>query len=128
MSTPQTGTSEAQPTYPQQQFQQYPQQAYYAPQQAPMDLGSIIGKALIFVIIGAGALLILIGKLIGIYTTDPDIRQLSLAIITFGAFVVATIAVLGGLLSKKTSDLQNLGLLMLGALVLVAYGAFLPFR
>ncbi len=113
------------PTYGPQPAPMYAQP--YGPPAAPVNLDQILRKTFLIIIVLIGALLMFIGKLLGVYAGDPNALNTSQTVSTLGAFMVAGPAIVWALGSKRTTDSQNLGLLILAALLLALYGGFLAF-
>ncbi len=122
------GTSapaQAQPTYGPQPAPMYGQP--YGPPAAPINLDQILRKTFLIIIVLIGALLMFIGKLLGVYAIDAGGLNNSGLVSTLGAFMIAGPAIAWALGSKRTTDSQNLGLLILAALLLALYGGFIAF-
>ena len=122
---PGTGAPEQMPpTYGQQMPPAYGQQ--YTPQSAPMDIAAMLRKTFLIIIIGIGALFLFIGRLLGIYATNIDGFRIAYIMSTLGGFAIALPAIMWALGSKRTTDMQNLGLLLVAGLVFVAMATW-PF-
>jgi len=112
------------PTYGQQMPPMY-QQPYVQPS-APMDIAGMMRKTFLIVIIAIGALFLFIGRLLGIYASNVDGFRIAFIMATLGGFTIAVPSMMWALGSKRTTDMQNLGLLLLAALVFVAMASW-PF-
>jgi len=106
------------PTYGQQMPPMYQQP--YAQQSAPMDIAGMLRKTFLIIIVGIGALFLFIGRLLGVFATDSNGRNIAIVMSTLGGFAIAVPAVMWALGSKRTTDMQNLGLLIVAALMFVA--------
>lgn len=92
----------------------------YAQQSAPMDIAGMLRKTFLIIIVGIGALFLFIGRLLGVFATDSNGRNIAIVMSTLGGFAIAVPAVMWALGSKRTTDMQNLGLLIVAALMFVA--------
>jgi len=101
------------------------QQPYVQPS-APMDIAGMMRKTFLIVIIAIGALFLFIGRLLGIYASNVDGFRIAFIMATLGGFTIAVPSMMWALGSKRTTDMQNLGLLLLAALVFVAMASW-PF-
>jgi len=103
---------------PQTYGQQPPMyQQPYAQQSTPMDFSAIMRKTFLIIAIGIGALFLFIARLMVGFVTDYRIINV---ISTLGGFMIAVPAVVWALGSKRTTDNQNLGLLILAGLIFLA--------
>ena len=116
---PGTGAPAQQPYQP-QMMPMYGQ-PYVQPKPA-MDIAEMLKKRILLVLVLVGALLLLIGKVVTIYATDANTVDHSNLLRTLGAFVIAASSVVWALGSKRTSDWQNLGLLILAAMLMMVFG------
>lgn len=124
----QPGTSapeQTQPTYGPQMQPMYQQP--YMPPRVPADYGAMMKKTFLIILLGIGALLMFVGRLVGIYAGDLNILKLGHALWTFGGFMIAVPSFMWALGSKRTTDMQNLGLLLLAAIVVAAMTSWLTF-
>lgn len=95
----------------------------YGPPKQPMDIGEILKKRFLIVLVLIGALLLFVARIILIYQqTDRDIRNAAYLVQTLGAFMIAGPAVVWAIGSKRTTDMQNVGLLVLAAILLAYFG------
>ena len=84
------------------------------------NIEGLLRKLVLVMLILVGVLLMFVGKIVGLYATQ-NTREASL-IVTFGAFIIATAALVWAIASKRTTDNQNLGLFILAAILLAFYG------
>jgi hypothetical protein len=102
------------------------QQPYYGYQQQPMAAAMpiTINKRLVFMIIALGGLLLWIAQLaLGTMNiTDAGTRRLLTGLYLTGAAIGFGGAVLGSLGSPRTSDWQNVGLMILAGFFLLILG------
>jgi len=115
MSTPPAQSWPAQqPMQPMQQPMQQPMMAYGPPVAGP-SMDAALTKTVLFIFLLVAALLIVIGHLLSSLLSEPDPRKVGIVLSQIGGLMAFTIAVAGALGSKRTSDWQNLGLLVLAA-------------
>ncbi len=118
---PGTGVPQQQQPYqPQMQQQMYPQQ--YVQQKPPTDIADMLKKRILIILILVGALIILVARVVNLYSTDIDVDRAGNLLAMLGGFMIAASAVVWALGSKRTTDWQNVGLLILAALLIMAYG------
>jgi len=85
-------------------------------------MGEMLKKRILIILILVGALILLIARVINLYSTDYDVDRAATLISTLAAFMIAASAVVWALGSKRTTEWQNLGLLILAALLFMAFG------
>jgi uncharacterized membrane protein YhaH (DUF805 family) len=95
------------------------QQQYAAPS-APLDIAGMMRKTFLIIILAIGALFLFIGRLLAVFATDSGGHNAAMVMSTLGGFAIAFPAATWALGSKRTTDMQNLGLLILAGLMLVA--------
>lgn len=82
----------------------------------------MLKKRILIILILVGALIILIARIVNLYSTDIDVDRAGSLLAMLGGFMIAASAVVWALGSKRTTDWQNVGLLILAALLIMAYG------
>jgi len=85
-----------------------------------MDIAALLRKTFLIIIVAIGALFLFIGRLFGVFFVDTNGQNAGHAMSIFGGFMIAVPAVIWALGSKRTTDMQNLGLLIIAALMFVA--------
>ena len=104
-----------------QQYMQptQPMMTYAAPPAGPA-LDAALTKILLFIVLMVAAILIFIGRLISRLLSEPDAIKVGIVLAAIGALLAFIIAVAGALGSKRTSDWQNLGLLVVAAALIIS--------
>ena len=96
-------------------------QPQYGPPRQTTDIGQVLRKMFLIIMILVGALLLLVARILLIYqSADIDFVRAGNLLKTLGAFIIAIPSLVWALGSKRTSDMQNVGLLILAAF-LIAY-------
>jgi hypothetical protein len=96
-----------------QPMQQQPMTAY-GPAPAG-DIGQALGKRVIFLLVFVGAMLVVIGHLVSQLTTEIEYERAGIVIAKIGGLMAFGFAAAGALGSKRTTDWQSLGLLVVAA-------------
>jgi len=86
----------------------------------PMNIEGLLRKLVLVMLILVGVLLMFIGRIIELYAT-ANVRE-GILIATLGAFMVAAVALVWAIASKRTTNYQNLGLFILAAMLLSFFG------
>ncbi len=98
----------------------YAQPQYGPPKQA-MDIGQMLRKMFLIIMVLVGALFLLIARILLTYqSTEIDLVRAGTLLQALGALIMAIPAVVWALGSKRTTDMQNFGLLVFAA-ILIAY-------
>jgi len=101
---------------PPAQYPPYAPQVYYPP-----GIEAMLTKKTIFGLVAFGGFLMWLGLLIHVLgATDRDVLRFANFLTLTGAFIGFGFAAAGALGSKRTTDLQNLGLLVLASCFIVA--------
>ena len=96
-------------------------QPQYGPPKQPTDFGQMLRKIFLILIMLVGALLLFVGRILQIFQTGLNgFEDPALLLLTIGALMIAVPAIVWALGSKRTSDMQNVGLLVLAAFM-IAY-------
>ncbi len=90
----------------------------YPGQYYPMSMEGMITRRNVFAINAIGLLAIWIGALIAIWSGDINARGLARFLVISGGVLGTLASTAGALGSKRTSDMQNLGLLIWAGLLL----------
>lgn len=85
-----------------------------------MNIEGLLRRLILLVLFFMGGLLMFIGKIIALYAT-LNVREGAL-LVTFGAFTIAAASLVWAIASKRTTDYQNLGLLIMAGILLAAFG------
>jgi hypothetical protein len=114
---PGTGAPEQMPpTYGQQMPPTYGQQ--YMPPAQPTDFGEMMRKTFLIFIVLIGAILMFVGRAVLIFAGGSiDNIRIGQLLWAFGAFGIAGPAAIWGIGSKRLTDMQKLGVLILAALL-----------
>ncbi len=91
----------------------YPGQAYY-----PMSMEGMLTRRNVFALNAIGLLAVWLGALFAIASMDVNVRGLAAFLAISGGVLGAVSSLAGALGSKRTSDLQNVGLLVWAGLLL----------
>ena len=94
---------------------QYPGAMYY-----PQMMEGMITRRNVFAANGLGLLAMYFGALLALASQDLNVLGLAHFLVLSGGFFAAFGSVAGALGSKKTTDMQNLGLMVWAGLVLFA--------
>ncbi len=92
---------------------QYPGGMYY-----PQQLEGMLTKRNVFFLNGIGLLAVWLAAIIGLASGDINARGLARFLAISGGTIGAMASLAGALGSKRTSDMQNLGLLVWAGLLL----------
>ncbi len=90
----------------------------YPGQYYPMSMEGMITRRNVFALNAIGLLAIWIGALIAIWSGDINARGLARFLVISGGVLGTLASTAGALGSKRTSDMQNLGLLIWAGLLL----------
>jgi uncharacterized membrane protein YhaH (DUF805 family) len=114
---PGTSAPEQMPqTYGQQMPQAYGQQ--YMPPAQPTDFGEMMRKTFLVFIVLIGAILMFVGRAVSIFAgSNVDNMRIGQLLWTFGVFGIAGPAAIWGIGSKRLTDMQKFGVLILAALL-----------
>jgi len=96
-----------------------PPQPYPGMYYQPMTPEHLLTKRNVWAFNAIGLLVIWIGFLIRLASSDLNAIAASRFLVFTGGIFVALVSTAGGLGSKKTSDMQNLGLLLFAGFVLL---------
>src|SRR5574340_267101 len=108
-------TMAAPPQGPGQMPQQYPGMYYQ-----PMTLESQLTHRNVFFANALGLLMIWFAYILRIVSTDPNLLKLDVFLVITGALLAALANVAAALASKKTSDMQNVGLFIWSGFLVTA--------
>ncbi len=97
----------------------------YPGQYYPMSMEGMITRRNVFALNAIGLLAIWIGALIAIWSGDINARGLARFLVISGGVLGTLASTAGALGSKRTSDMQNLGLLIWAGLLLAVSVTFL---
>ena len=90
----------------------------YPGQYYPMSMEGMLTRRNVFALNAIGLLAIWIGALIAIWSGDINARGLARFLVISGGVLGTLASTAGALGSKRTSDMQNLGLLIWAGLLL----------
>ncbi len=97
----------------------------YPGQYYPMSMTGMLTRRNVFALNAIGLLAIWIGALIAIWSGDINARGLARFLVISGGVLGTLASTAGALGSKRTSDMQNLGLLIWAGLLLAVSVTFL---
>ena len=99
---------------------QYPGGMYY-----PQQISGMLTRRNVFAVNALGLLGIYLGLLLRLASADLNVRGLAHFLVISGGMLGAVVSLAGALGSKRTSDMQNLGLLVwAGFLLTFSLAAF----
>ena len=97
-----------------------PPQPYPGMYYAPMAIETFLTRRNVFVMIAFGVLFMWIGFLIALVTSDPGARAIAQFLVLSAGFFASLSSIAGALGSKRATDMQSLGLLILAGFFLTA--------
>jgi len=107
----------------QQPYQMY-QPAYQPPHRSPGDMmkSMFLSNMMLGLAVGLGLLLMWLGALIWGFSNDPDVKDIGIAIRSFGLLALVGAMLLGGLVREDMEKWVRVMLIFSGALLLIFIG------